>query len=50
MSDVGALRAALIAGASMYEGTDLALEADAPPSTEILELLDLHKPGIVALL
>ena len=51
MSAAEAPRAARMAGIDVrIEGDGLALEAQAPPSAEILELLARHKPGIVALL
>src|SRR5262249_13780498 len=51
MSAAEALRAARMAGIDVrIEDGGLALEAQAPPSAEILELLAHHKPGIVALL
>jgi hypothetical protein len=51
MSAAEVLRAARMAGIDVrIEDGGLALEAQAPPSAEILELLALHKPGIVALL
>lgn len=51
MSAAEALRAARMAGIDVrIEGDRLALEAQAPPPAEILELLAGHKPGIVALL
>jgi hypothetical protein len=51
MSAAAALRAARRAGIDVrIEGGGLALEALAPPSAELLELLARHKPGIVALL
>ena len=51
MSAAEALRAARMAGIDVrIEDGGLALEAQAPPSAEILELLARHKPGIVALL
>ena len=51
MSAADALRAARMAGVDVrIEGSDLALEAKAPPPAEILECLARHKPGIVALL
>src|SRR5262249_28342554 len=51
MSAAEALRAARMAGIDVRIQDDgLALEAEAPPPAEILELLARHKPGIVALL
>jgi hypothetical protein len=51
MSAAKALRAARMAGVTVrIEDDGLALEAQAPPSAEVLELLARHKPGIVALL
>ena len=51
MSAAEVLRAARMAGIDVrIEDGGLALEAQAPPSAEILELLARHKPGIVALL
>ncbi len=51
MSAAKALRAARMAGIDVrIEDGGLALEAEAPPSAEILELLARHKPGIIALL
>ena len=51
MSAAEVLRAARIAGIDVrIEDDGIALEAPAPPSAELLELLARHKPGIVALL
>jgi len=51
MSAAEALRAARMAGIDIrVEDGGVALEAQAPPSAEILELLARHKSGIVALL
>jgi hypothetical protein len=51
MSATDALRAARMAGVDVrIEDGGLTLEAAAPPPAEILELLALHKSGIVALL
>lgn len=51
MSAAEALRAARMAGIAVrIDGNGLALEAEAPPPAEILELLVRHKPRIVALL
>jgi hypothetical protein len=51
MSAVEALRAARAAGVEVrVDGGDLVLEAPAPPSAVVLDLLSLHRPAIVALL
>jgi len=51
MSAAEALRAARMAGIDIrIEDGALALAAQAPPPTEILELLARHKPGVIALL
>jgi hypothetical protein len=51
VSAVAALKAAHAAGVKLrLDGEDLILEASAPPSAEILDLLSRHKPDIVALL
>ena len=51
MSAADALKAARAAGVELcLDGDDLVLEASAPPPAEILDLLSLHKPGILSLL
>lgn len=51
MSAAEALRAARMAGIDIrVEDDGLALEAQAPPSAQVLELLAHHKPAIVSML
>ncbi|MFG1290319.1 hypothetical protein [Xanthobacter versatilis] len=51
MSAVRALRAARDAGVRIgVDGDALTLEAEAAPPAAVLDLLTLHKPGVVALL
>jgi hypothetical protein len=51
MSAVEALKAACAAGVRVrIDGDDLVLEASAPPSPAVLDLLSRHKAGIVTLL
>ena len=51
MSAAEALKAARAAGIELgIDGNDLVLEASAPPSTAVLDLLSRHKAGIAALL
>jgi hypothetical protein len=51
MSAAEAIMAARAAGVRLgIDGDDLVLEAPAPPSHTVLDLLSRHKPDIVALL
>ena len=51
MSAAKALNEARVSGIDVdVDGDDLVLEAAAPPPAAILDLLSLHKSGVVALL